>query len=144
MSDTNIAVVSGRLVEDPREVGQSGCKFTVAVNRVVGKGDDKERYTTYMPVLVWNKQASSVLQYLTKGRRVLVEGRLEQRTYERKDGSKAKEVSVVANNVQFLDSGNSAVKEDGSSDRPQKERRLTDSEKDEGMALLAALLDRSK
>ncbi len=75
----------------------------MAVNRTYkdGTGEKKED-TSFIRVVVWGKMAEICGEYLTKGRSVLVEGRLKSRTWETPDGQKRSALDVVATSVQFL------------------------------------------
>ena len=90
----------GRLTAKPELKYTSNNKaytrFRVAVNRY-GEGTD------FINVMVWNKQAENVCEYLEKGRLLLVEGVINTSNYEDADGNKRISFDVVAQNVQFLD-----------------------------------------
>jgi len=98
----NKVILVGRLTRDPEvrytQTGKAVASFSIAVDS--GYGDNKK--ADFIPVVVWDKLAEVVGNNLTKGRRVLVEGRLQIRDYE-KDGQKRKQAEVVAQNVEFLD-----------------------------------------
>jgi single-strand DNA-binding protein len=99
-------VVAGNLTRDPelRQTpnGTSVCQFGVAVNRSYKdqSGQWAER-TSFFDVVVWGAQGENCARYLSKGRAVTVDGRLEQRTYEAQDGSKRSRVEIIADNVVF-------------------------------------------
>ena len=101
MQDTNLTILIGRITSDPElkhtESGKAVCSFQIAVN---GYKDD----VSFIPVTAWNKTAELVTQYVKKGNRIAVEGRINQRSYEHKEGGKRSVVEVVANSVQFLES----------------------------------------
>lgn len=94
----------GRLARDPEvRFTQSGTQvtsFAIAVDS--GYGDKKQ--TDFIPIVSWSKLAEVVGNNLTKGRRVLVEGRLQIRSYDGNDGQKRRVAEVIAQNVEFLDS----------------------------------------
>jgi single-strand DNA-binding protein len=98
----NKVIIVGRLTRDPEvrytQTGKAVTSFSVAVD--TGFGDKKR--TDFVPVISWEKLAEACGNNLTKGRRVLVEGRLQIRNYE-KDGEKRLSADVVAQNVEFLD-----------------------------------------
>ena len=98
----NKVIIVGRLTRDPEvrytQTGKAVASFSVAVD--TGFGESKR--TDFVPVVVWEKLAEVCGNNLTKGRRVLVEGRLQIRDYE-KDGQKRRAADVVAQNVEFLD-----------------------------------------
>jgi len=99
----NKVIIVGRLTRDPEvrytQTGKAVATFSVAVD--TGYGENKR--ADFIPVVVWDKLAEVVGNNLSKGRRVLVEGRLQIRDYE-KDGQKRRAADVVAQNVEFLDS----------------------------------------
>jgi single-strand DNA-binding protein len=99
----NKVIIVGRLTRDPEvrytQTGKAVASFSVAVD--TGFGENK--HTDFIPIVVWEKLAEACGNNLTKGRRVLVEGRLQIRDYE-KDGVKRRAADVVAQNVEFLDS----------------------------------------
>ncbi len=101
----NSIVVIGRLTRDPElkstSNGTAVATFTVAVDRDF-KTQNGEKETDFIPVVVWRAQAENCGRYLSKGKLVAVEGRLQIRTYEASDGSKRTAAEIVANNVRFL------------------------------------------
>ena len=101
MQDTNLTILIGRITADPElkhtESGKAVTSFQLAVN---GFKDD----VSFIPVTAWNKTAELICQYVKKGNRIAIEGRINQRSYEHKDGGKRSIVEVVANQVQFLES----------------------------------------
>ena len=108
----NRVILVGRLGQDPEtrytQNGKCVATFSLAVSKL-----GKDSGTDWFDIVVWDKLAEVVGNNLSKGRRVLVEGRLQARAYEAKDGSKRRVVEVVAQNVEFLDSKNgNAPKED--------------------------------
>lgn len=72
--------------------------LSIAVDRTYG--EDKK--TDFINIVVWRKQAENVCNYLDKGSLVSVEGRLQQSSYEDKDGNRRNRLDVVADNIQFL------------------------------------------
>lgn len=98
----NKVIIVGRLTRDPEvrytQTGKAVASFSVAVD--TGFGENKR--ADFIPVVVWDKLAEVCGNNLTKGRRVLVEGRLQIRDYE-KDGQKRRAAEVVAQNIEFLD-----------------------------------------
>ena len=102
----NRIIVVGRLTRDPElrrtQTDVAVASFTVAV-------DDREkdangnRTTTFIDVTVWRDAADNVAKYCRKGSLVGVDGRLRQRRFERKDGTKGSTFEIVAENVQFLE-----------------------------------------
>ena len=95
----NRVVLVGRLTRDPELRGNSVAVFTVAVDNL-----GKEKTTSFIPCVVLNAQrAETVCKYARKGLLVGVEGRLNQRTFIRQDGSKSSTLEVLCDSVQFLE-----------------------------------------
>jgi single-strand DNA-binding protein len=105
----NVVVITGNLTRDP-ELRHTGggtavCELRVAVNSRRKEGQEWVDKPNYFDVTVWGAQGENCANYLSKGRPVAVEGRLDWREWEAKDGSgKRQAVSIVANSVQFLGS----------------------------------------
>jgi single-strand DNA-binding protein len=102
----NQVTLMGNLTRDPdlRQIpsGQSVCSFSLALNRSY-KGSDGnwQEATDYVDIVAWGPLGERVAQYVTKGRPVLVSGRLQSQSWE-KDGQKRTKLEVVANDVTFL------------------------------------------
>ena len=107
----NKVFLIGRLTRDPelRYTGNNTAvaSFTIAVNRSF-TNQQGEREADFINIVVWRKQAENVKNYLSQGSQVAVEGRLQTRNYEDKDGQKRYVTEVVADNVEFLGSKNSS------------------------------------
>lgn len=101
----NRVILIGNLTQDPElrytPDGTPVVSFTLAVNRSF-TNQEGERETDFIPVVVWRKQAERCSEYLTKGSQVAVDGRLQIRSYEDKDGIRRKVSEVVAWRVEFL------------------------------------------
>lgn len=102
----NQVTLMGNLTRDPdlRQIpsGQSVCSFSLALNRSYKGGDGEwQEATDYVDIVAWGTLGERVAQYVTKGRPVLVSGRLQSRQWEQ-DGQKRNKVEVVANDVTFL------------------------------------------
>ena len=102
----NKVFLIGRLTRDP-ELRYTGSNipvatFSLAVNRNF-TGQSGEREADFINIVVWRKQAENVKNYLTQGSQVAVEGRMQVRNYDDKDGVKRYVTEVVAETVQFLD-----------------------------------------
>lgn len=97
----NQVILMGRLTRDPElrttTTGKTVANFSLAVDRV---GQDAG--ADFFDVVVWEKLAELVQQYLTKGRRCLVQGRLSQRTWEQ-EGQKRSRIEIMGSDVTFLD-----------------------------------------
>lgn len=111
MAGINKVIIIGRLGADPEisytQAGKPVARMSVATSdewRDKATGEKKER-TEWHRIVVWDKQAENVAQYLAKGRQVYVEGRLQTRDWEDKDGNKRWTTEIVAQNVTFLGGG---------------------------------------
>lgn len=105
----NQVILMGNLTRDPElrttPNGQSVCSFSLAVNRSwQGSDGSQQDAVDYFDITAWGKLGELVNQYMAKGRKCLVQGRLSQRSWE-KDGQKHNKVEVVASDVTFLDGG---------------------------------------
>lgn len=98
----NVVSIIGRLGRDPESrktgSGKSVANFTIAVDD--GFGERKK--TSWIPVVAWEKTAELAEQYLAKGSQVAVEGRLQQRSWQDKDGNNRSVLEIVANRLDFL------------------------------------------
>jgi single-strand DNA-binding protein len=109
-SNINVVAITGNLTKDPElrstPSGTSVCKLRVAVNsrRKDGASGEWVDKPNYFDVTVWGAQGENCANYLSKGRPVAVEGRLDWREWEAQDGSKRQAVEIIANSVQFLGS----------------------------------------
>jgi single-strand DNA-binding protein len=110
-SNINVVVITGNLTKDPELRSTGGgtpvCDLRVAVNsrRKNGQTGEWEDKPNYFDVTVWGAQGENCANYLSKGRPVAVEGRLDWSEWEAKDGSGRRQaVRIVANSVQFLGS----------------------------------------
>lgn len=110
MGDINRVLLTGRLAADPElrytQSGQALASFRIAVNRrwlnnETGTWQDD---ATFVPIVVWGKQAENCSTYLQKGRQVAVDGRLRVRSFETKEGERRRTTEVVAAEVHFLGS----------------------------------------
>lgn len=103
----NCAVIMGRLVADPElkttSTGLSVTSFTVAVDRRFVKTGE-ERQADYIDVVAWRQTADFVTRFFRKGSMIAIQGYIQTRIYEDKNGSKRKAVEIVADNVSFCGS----------------------------------------
>jgi single-strand DNA-binding protein len=104
----NQVILMGNLTRDPElrttPNGQNVCSFSLALNRSYKGADGNwQEATDYVDIVAWAGLGERVAQYVTKGRPVLVNGRLQSRSWEQ-DGNKRSKVEVVANDVTFLGS----------------------------------------
>lgn len=110
----NTVIVMGRLAADPElkttPSGLSVTSFSLAVNRGYSKSGE-ERKTDWIDVVAWRNTAEFVCKYFSKGQMMVVEGSIQTRTYEDKNGSKHKAVEIVARNITFGESKRSSGSE---------------------------------
>ena len=104
----NHITIMGRLVRDP-ELRRTGsgiavASFTVAVDRDFGGRDGGEKETDFIDCVAWRQTGEFVSKYFTKGRMIVVSGRLQVRSWTDKDGNKRRTAEVVADNCYFGDS----------------------------------------
>ena len=113
----NKVILVGRLAQDPEvrytQGGKAVASFNLAVNRFGGGSAQKES-ADFIPIVAWEKLAEICGNNLTKGSQILVEGRLQIRSYETQDGQKRRVSEVVAQSIEFLGSKRAAA-EGGSS-----------------------------
>lgn len=111
----NLVFLIGRLTRDPEvrytPEQMAVARFSLAIDRPVGKG--KEKQTDFPTVVVFGKQAENCGKYISKGRLVAVQGRIQTGSYTNKDGVKVYTTDVIANNVEFLDKGDRAEQDPG-------------------------------
>jgi single-strand DNA-binding protein len=119
----NQVILMGNLTRDPElrttPSGQSVCSFSLAVNRSwQGQDGSQQDAVDYFDITAWGKLGELVNQYLSKGRKCLVQGRLSQRSWEQ-EGQKRSKVEVVASDVTFLDGGGAGGEGGGNSPAPR-------------------------
>jgi single-strand DNA-binding protein len=109
-TNINRVVITGNLTKDPElralPSGASVCELRIACNarrknRTTGDWEDKPGYYN---VKVWGQRGETAARYLTKGRPVAVDGRLDWREWEANDGTKREAIEIIADAVQFLGS----------------------------------------
>jgi single-strand DNA-binding protein len=108
-SNINTVVVTGNLTRDPELRSTPGgtpvCKLRIAVNTRRKSADGNwEDKPNYFDVTVWGAQGENCATYLSKGRPVAIQGRLEWREWESQEGQKRQSVEIIAESVQFLGS----------------------------------------
>ena len=120
MANYNRVILAGNLTKDPElrfvEVDGEGipvCSFGLAVNRVRSRNEEVD----FFDISAWRELGETIANYKKKGDPILVEGRLQYRTWEAQDGSKRSKVDVVADNVQFLGRGDGGEDPDRGSER---------------------------
>ena len=102
----NKALIYGNLTRDPElralPSGQNVCSFSIATNRTFKDRDGrKQEQTDFHNILVFGRQADTMAQYLKKGSSAFVEGHLQMRSWEGKDGEKKYRTEIAADHVQF-------------------------------------------
>ena len=113
----NNVVFIGRLTKDPElrftASGKAVATFSIAVNRPFSKNNEAD----FFNIVVWNKAGENCANYLAKGRLVGIQGRLQNRSYENKEGRTVYITEVVANEVEFLEWGD---KKSNNNNKPNK------------------------
>jgi len=114
----NQVFIVGNLTRDPElsftPSGVGKCKFDVAVNRSYKKGEEWVKEVTYIPVNCWAKTAENCNEFLRRGSKVAVSGRLSIRSYEDDQGVKKKFTNIEAQNIEFLTPKNADTYEQNS------------------------------
>jgi single-strand DNA-binding protein len=109
----NRVVLAGNLTRDPElrftNDGIPVCSFGLAVNRVRSRSEEVD----FFNISAWRELGETIANYKKKGDPILLEGRLQYRTWEAQDGSKRSAIDIVADNVQFL--GRPGDSDDGAS-----------------------------
>jgi single-strand DNA-binding protein len=133
----NQVTLMGNLTRDPElrqtPTGQNVTSFSLALNRSYkDQSGEWQEATDYIDIVCWGPLAERVSQYLSKGRRCLVQGRLQSRSWEQ-DGAKRSKVEVLANDVTFLDSRGGGEEGGGaaSSSAPASEKPKASKKKDD-------------
>lgn len=145
----NRVVLIGRLTQDPElrytNSGTAVASFSLAVDRP-RLNQAGERETDFINIVVWQKQAELCAQYLHKGRLAAVDGRLQIRTYDNREGQKVRVAEVVADTVRFLDRADSSSNNAGGhtgapTPRPSDEKQRTPRYEDDPFADDSQMVD---
>lgn len=108
MSDVNKVIITGRVTRDSelRETpgGTSVTDISVVSNRIWTKNGERQEDATFVDVTIWGKQAETLSPMLTKGRHVMIEGRLKLNSWETDEGVKRSKLTVVAESVNLTPS----------------------------------------
>lgn len=109
MAGVNKVIIIGNLGKDPElrhtPQGQAVANFPIATSENwTDKNGQKQERTEWHRIVVWGKPAELAAKYLSKGRKAYIEGRLQTRAWDDKDGQKRYTTEIVATSVQFLDS----------------------------------------
>lgn len=110
MSSVNKVIILGNLGANPEikylPSGQAVCELRVATSEVFkDKSDQKQERTEWHKVVAWGKTAENCAKFLTKGQQVYLEGKLQTRSWDDKDGNKRYTTEIVAQSVVFLRAG---------------------------------------
>mgnify|MGYP000444328810 CR=1 FL=1 len=101
----NKVILAGRLVRDPElrytQTGKAVASFTLAVNRRFSHNNDQQT-ADFIPIVVWDKLAEICSKHLFKGSQILVEGRMQIRSYDAQDGSKRYVTEVITQELEFM------------------------------------------
>ncbi|MEK7376793.1 MAG: single-stranded DNA-binding protein [Candidatus Margulisiibacteriota bacterium] len=115
MANLNRIILIGRLTADPETRstldGLPMSKFSLAVDRPVGASGKKE--SDFFDIIAWGKLAEICGSYLVKGQLVLIEGKIQNRTYETKDGAKRYATEIIARSMKMLERGKGKPAETG-------------------------------
>lgn len=102
----NLVILTGRLTSDVElkatPNGVSVCSFSIAVERRFKQGE--ERQTDFINIVAWRQTAEFISKYFSKGSMIGIEGAIQTRKYQDKDGNNRTVFEVIANNVQFIES----------------------------------------
>jgi single-strand DNA-binding protein len=114
MASLNKVILLGNLTRDPElryaPNGTAVARFGLAVNtQRAGQGEDRKEEVCFVDIVAFGRQAETASEYLSKGRPVLVEGRLQWRSWEGQDGQKRSKHEIIAERIQFMPRG----REDG-------------------------------
>jgi len=104
----NKAILIGNLGRDPEvrytQSGKAICNFSMATTESWGKGDDKQDKTEWHNIVIWGRQGETAAEYLHKGSKVYIEGKISTRKWQDKNGNDRYTTEIVAREMQFLDS----------------------------------------
>ena len=113
----NLVVLTGRLTAEPElkttTSGTSVTSFSIAVDRRYKQGEEKQ--TDFINIVTWGKTAEFVTKYFSKGSMIGIEGSIQMRRYQDKDGNNRTAFEVIANNVQFVESKRAESNGEGNS-----------------------------
>lgn len=133
----NKAILIGRLVRDPElrslPSGQNVCNFSIATSRFWSDRATSERKekTEFHNIVAWGRQAEIINQYLSKGSLVLIEGRIETRSWEGTDGNRRYRTEIIAENIQLGPKTTSFSKESN-----REETQKQSAEKEENIPII--------
>lgn len=121
----NVVAIMGRLVADPElrttQNGNNVCSFRIACDRNY-TAQGQERQADFIDIVAWRNQAEFVAKYFQKGSLIAVDGSLQTRQYQDRNGNKRTAVEVIANNISFA-GAKKAEKVDDGGEAPPKDYR---------------------
>jgi len=131
MSGLNKVMLIGRLGRDP-EMRYSAnntpiCNFSLATSERIRKGDSFEEKTEWHKIVIFGNQAENASKFLKKGSLVFIDGKIQSRSYQDKDGNERNVTEIIANSINFLDSKDTMQPS-------QPERTYQQTPKDSGQA----------
>ena len=119
----NKAILIGRLTKDPEvrytSSNRAVCQFTIAIDRPFTNQASGQREADFINVVAWDRTGENVGKFMTKGRLIAVEGRIQTRNYENNEGRRVYVTEVVASNVQFLESKNATTNNSSFNSMPE-------------------------
>lgn len=125
----NKAILIGRLTRDPElrytSSNRAVCQFTVAIDRPFTNQASGQREADFINVVAWDKTGENVGKFMTKGRLIAVEGRIQTRNYDNNEGRKVYVTEVIASNVQFLESRNATTSNNNIDAMPEPPQERT-------------------
>ena len=135
----NVVAIMGRLVADPElrttQSGTNVCSFRIACDRNFAR-QGEQRQADFIDIVAWRQQAEFVSKYFQKGSLIAIEGSLQTRQYQDKNGQNRTAVEIVANNVSFAGSKNTGTVGGGVPDAPKASPHLSQGEPDADYALI--------
>lgn len=133
----NRAVLVGRLTRDPdlryTPNGVAVANFNLAVNRPF-KDQNGESQADFINCVAWRKQAENLANFMKKGSQIGIDGRIQTRSYEDKDGKMVYVTEVVADSIQFLDSRKSETQRNNETNQQQAQQQ-SDPFQEDGQAI---------
>jgi len=129
----NKVIMIGNLTKDPElrytAKGEAVVNLRLACNRKYKSGNEMKEEVCFVNIVVWAKRAENCNQYLKKGSPILVDGRLQSRTWE-KDGVKQYATEIVAENIQFLNRTKEGTSPDQDKEQTTEQEWLEDGGQD--------------
>lgn len=106
-NDHNVLSIKGRLAKDPElkytQGGTAVASFSLANNYTTGKDQNRKDCVSFFNCVAWGKTGENIAQYFKKGNRILIDGKIQQRSWEDQNGGKRSTVEIVVEKFDFLD-----------------------------------------